>query len=68
MMLELTTGLRAFMWPVDPNLLPLCSGIEIWRIEKFKVVKWPLNKYGTFFSGEYVSDFVCCSNYLIVVG
>lgn len=27
-------------------------GIEIWRIEKFKVVKWPKNKYGTFFSGD----------------
>uniref|UniRef100_A0A6A7FZX5 Fragmin A n=1 Tax=Hirondellea gigas TaxID=1518452 RepID=A0A6A7FZX5_9CRUS len=27
-------------------------GLEIWRIEKFKVVKWPENKYGTFFSGD----------------
>jgi len=27
-------------------------GIEIWRIEKFKVVKWPKEKYGTFFSGD----------------
>lgn len=27
-------------------------GIEIWRIEKFKVVKWPQEKYGTFFGGD----------------
>jgi gelsolin len=27
-------------------------GIEIWRIEKFKVVKWPKSKYGKFFSGD----------------
>jgi len=27
-------------------------GNEIWRIEKFKVVHWPKEKYGTFFNGD----------------
>jgi len=27
-------------------------GLDIWRIEKFKVVPWPKNQYGTFFSGD----------------
>eukprot|EP00158_Paraphelidium_tribonemae_P008147 Partr_v1_DN28494_c1_g1_i2_m41271 putative gelsolin len=27
-------------------------GIEIWRIEKFKVVAWPKEQYGSFFSGD----------------
>jgi gelsolin len=27
-------------------------GIQIWRIEKFKVVPWPKDKYGTFFTGD----------------
>jgi gelsolin len=27
-------------------------GIEIWRIEKMKVVHWPKNQYGTFFDGD----------------
>jgi gelsolin len=28
------------------------EGIEIWRIEKLKVVPWPKNQYGTFFDGD----------------
>jgi len=28
------------------------EGIEIWRIEKMKVVPWPKNQYGTFFDGD----------------
>jgi len=28
------------------------EGIEIWRIEKLKVVAWPKNQYGTFFDGD----------------
>jgi len=28
------------------------EGIEIWRIEKLKVVHWPKNQYGTFFDGD----------------
>lgn len=27
-------------------------GIEIWRIEKFKVVAWPKELYGSFYSGD----------------
>jgi len=27
-------------------------GILIWRIEKFKVVSWPKNKFGSFYSGD----------------
>jgi len=27
-------------------------GVEIWRIEKFHVVPWPKDKYGSFFSGD----------------
>lgn len=27
-------------------------GIEVWRIEKFKVIRWPQEQYGEFFSGD----------------
>jgi len=27
-------------------------GIEVWRIEKFKIVPWPKDKYGHFFNGD----------------
>jgi len=27
-------------------------GIQIWRIEKFKVVEWPRDQYGNFFDGD----------------
>jgi len=27
-------------------------GVEIWRIEKFKVVKWPKEQYGSFYTGD----------------
>jgi gelsolin len=28
------------------------AGLEIWRIEKFKVIHWPKEEYGNFFSGD----------------
>jgi len=28
------------------------NGVQVWRIEQFKVVHWPKNKYGTFYSGD----------------
>jgi len=28
------------------------QGIQIWRIEKFKVVVWPAEEYGNFYSGD----------------
>ena len=27
-------------------------GLRIWRIEQFKVVAWPADKYGTFYDGD----------------
>lgn len=27
-------------------------GLQIWRIEKFKVISWPENQYGKFFDGD----------------
>jgi gelsolin len=27
-------------------------GLEIWRIEKFKVIPWPKNQYGQFYDGD----------------
>jgi gelsolin len=35
-------------------------GLEIWRIEKMKVVHWPKNQYGTFFDGD---SFICLNTY-----
>lgn len=28
------------------------SGVEVWRIEKFKVVLWPKERYGEFYTGD----------------
>jgi len=28
------------------------EGLEIWRIEKFKIVAWPKAQYGQFFDGD----------------
>eukprot|EP00475_Leptophrys_vorax_P038484 TRINITY_DN67_c0_g2_i1.p1 TRINITY_DN67_c0_g2~~TRINITY_DN67_c0_g2_i1.p1 ORF type:complete len:400 (-),score=131.38 TRINITY_DN67_c0_g2_i1:49-1191(-) len=36
------------------------AGIEIWRIEKLKVVHWPTNQYGTFFDGD---SFIILNSY-----
>jgi len=35
-------------------------GIQIWRIEKFKVIDWPKDKYGSFFSGD---SYICLHTY-----
>ena len=31
---------------------PQKTGLHVWRIEKFKVVAWPRQKYGKFFNGD----------------
>lgn len=36
------------------------EGIEIWRIEKLKVVRWPKDQYGTFFDGD---SFIVLNSY-----
>eukprot|EP01083_Nonionella_stella_P228334 809293_1 len=28
------------------------KGLQIWRIENFRVKKWPKNRYGEFYSGD----------------
>ncbi|OUM59153.1 hypothetical protein PIROE2DRAFT_47312 [Piromyces sp. E2] len=33
-------------------LITIISGLSIWRIEKFKVVPWPKEDYGKFYSGD----------------
>jgi len=35
-------------------------GMEIWRIEKFKVVVWPKDLYGSFYSGD---SYICLNTY-----
>jgi len=35
-------------------------GMEIWRIEKFKVVAWPREQYGSFYSGD---SYICLNTY-----
>ena len=37
------------------------EGMRVWRIESFKVVEWPKEQYGNFFSGDsYIVLRVCC--------
>lgn len=36
-------------------------GIEIWRIEKFNVVRWPKDQYGYFYSGD---SYIILNTYL----
>lgn len=35
-------------------------GLQIWRIEKFKVVSWPKEQHGSFFSGD---SYICLNTY-----
>jgi len=35
-------------------------GMQIWRIEKFHVVSWPKDQYGSFFSGD---SYICLNTY-----
>jgi len=35
-------------------------GLQIWRIEKFKVVAWPKDQYASFFSGD---SYICLHTY-----
>jgi len=34
--------------------------MQIWRIEKFKVVHWPLEQYGSFYDGD---SYICLNTY-----
>ncbi len=27
-------------------------GTQIWRVEKFAIVEWPKNRYGSFYNGD----------------
>jgi gelsolin len=36
------------------------EGLQIWRIEQFKVVPWPQEKYGQFFTGD---SYICLNTY-----
>jgi len=35
-------------------------GLQIWRIEKFKVKAWPTDQYGSFFDGD---SYICLNTY-----
>jgi gelsolin len=35
-------------------------GLQIWRIEKFKVVSWPKEQYGSFYDGD---SYICLNTY-----
>lgn len=30
----------------------LAAGLQIWRIDKFKVISWPKERIGTFYDGD----------------
>lgn len=36
------------------------EGVEVWRIEKLRVVAWPKNQYGTFYDGD---SFIVLNSY-----
>ena len=51
-------------------------GVQVWRIEKFKVKHWPKDRYGEFYSGDsyiilhtnntiYLNQFFCYAIYFI---
>jgi gelsolin len=35
-------------------------GMQIWRIEKFQVVAWPKDQYGSFYAGD---SYICLNTY-----
>jgi len=35
-------------------------GLQIWRIEKFKVKAWPTEQYGSFYDGD---SYICLNTY-----
>jgi len=35
-------------------------GMQIWRIEKFKVKSWPIDQYGSFYDGD---SYICLNTY-----
>jgi gelsolin len=38
------------------------AGLEVWRIERFELAKWPADQVGTFFSGD---AFIVLHSYLL---
>jgi len=49
---SLPAPLPPFSFEQNVSSLTLRTGLWIWRIEKFKVVPWPKEEYGNFFSGD----------------
>jgi len=38
--------------PAWKNMKKQTEGIQVWRVEKFKIVEWPKEKYGQFHTGD----------------
>lgn len=38
------------------------AGVQVWRVEQFKIVPWPTDDYGCFYTGD---SYICLNSYLI---